>query len=144
MELMSITLNCKEVKLEIHWLINAWSPKLWSLPVFSINERQETLWDGLHQSLDHQPLDSSHSPAWGFLFPLDPFLLSVIPRVLNTCMLRSANWNIMISLIWVRSNDADVSWFTWLSLIFTSSHRFINVNSTPFVLIPLRVVCKLK
>ena len=24
---------------------------MWSLPAFSINERQESLWDGLHQSL---------------------------------------------------------------------------------------------
>ena len=88
-----------------------------------INERQESLWDGLHQSLvqflilvnlsppliDHQSLDPSHRVLPKvFLFPPNPFFLSVITRTLNTFMLRSANWNMMIPLIWLQSVCLDL------------------------------------
>ena len=50
---------------------------------------------------DHDP---SHSPARSFFR-------------LNTFMPQWAKWSIMIMpLIWVRSNYADVFWFTWPSL----------------------------
>ena len=42
------------------------------------------------------------------LFLLDPFFLSEILRSLNTFMLWSANWNMMIPLIWMTSNQADL------------------------------------
>ena len=41
--------------------------------------------------------------------PPDPFFLSVIPRSLETFMSQSANWNMMIPLIWVSSKYAGVS-----------------------------------
>ena len=55
-------------------------------------------------------------PKVFFMFPSDPFFLSVIPRLLNTFMLRSANWGRMIPLIWVKSNYADVSCFTCMTI----------------------------
>ena len=81
--------------------------------ILSINERQEPLWNGLHQSLAqllvpvilsqslfyHYPLDPSHSPAQNLLFLPDPFFLSVIPHSLDTFKFQSANWNVMIPSI---------------------------------------------
>ena len=54
---------------------------------------------------DHDP---SHSPARSFF--------CFHPSTLNTFMPQSTKWNMMMPLIWVRSNFAEVSWFTWPSL----------------------------
>ena len=82
------------------------------------------LWDRLHQSLaqliivlvnlsppliDYQHLVPSNSFAEVLLLPPDPFFLSVNPRSLDTFMLQSANWNMMIPSIWARSKYAGVS-----------------------------------
>ena len=70
------------------------------------------------------------------LFPRDPFFLSVMPRPLNTFMLWSANWNMMIFFIWVRSNYGGVFWFTcsflhykYLALPISEELHFKNSNS---------------
>ena len=65
---------------------------------------------------DLQPFDPSQSLVGVLLFRLDPFFLSVILRTLNTFMLRSANWNLMIPFIWVRSIYVGGSCSTWPSL----------------------------
>ena len=63
------------------------------------------------------------------LFPLDSFSLSVIPRLLNTFMLRSANWNMIIPLIWVKSSYADVSYLTISALQVSGSFPTLEGNA---------------
>lgn len=77
------------------------------------------------------------------LFPLDLFFLSAIPRSLNTFMLRSANWNVMISFTWVSWKYANLSWSARPSLHYKylSSSSTSNANSVlkpPTVTLHLR------
>ena len=87
--------------------------------ILSINERQEPLWNGLHQSLaqllvpvilsqslfDHYPLDPSHSPAQNFVVFTGSFLSVCNPSLLGHLQVSVSELERDDPLdIWTRSN----------------------------------------
>ena len=62
------------------------------------------------------------------MFPLDSFSLSIIPGPLNTFMLRSANWNMIIPLFWVKSSYADVPYLAIYALQVSGSFPTLEGN----------------
>ena len=113
---------------------------LWCQSAFCINERKESLWDGLHNwMLNFLSWSISlyvlltisllilHTVRRGvfFLFPTDPFFLSVIPRIF---MPQSAKWNMIISLFpGVRAISDTLEHLVTSTFILLLPYYFINV-----------------
>ena len=83
-----------------------------------------------------------------YLFPLESFSLSVILRPLNTFMVRSAIWNMIIPLIRVKSNYADLFYLTIAALqVFRSfpileESEILKIPTVTDIYVTTTLICK--